>query len=326
MIPGQGSQYPQMGKSLYVAEPHFRSAMDDFFNAYGSGSQELKKVWNSGSRTDLAPGFIAQPLLFAIGYATARTLLRRLSDQPMVLLGHSVGELAAATVAGVFDISLAAELMRVRARALRRVPAGGMIGVRAEAEVVERLLHEVELDGVIGAVNAPQQCVVSLAEENISLAIRLFRDRNFPCMRIPATEPFHSPLMIPCAQEQRSFLKTRATELRSPKIPLFSSYSANWIGIDDSHDPNFWTRQIAEQIRFGEAIAKLLPGASKFIEVGPGMALTSAVRAVIPADTGSALAWGAMPTLATADKSWSVVLDQVSGLRPAEQRVHEEAR
>ncbi|MGL5828730.1 MAG: acyltransferase domain-containing protein, partial [Angustibacter sp.] len=213
MIPGQGSQYPGMGQSIYAAEPVFRSALEDFLTAYGPGRDELRAAWQSGARTDLAPGHIAQPLLFGLGYATAETLRHQLIDHELVLLGHSVGELAAATVAGVFELPLAAELMRIRASALRTAPPGGMVGVRANPELVQRLLGAAGLSRVIGAINAPEQCVVSAAESELAPIIATLRAAEISCMKIPANQPFHSPLMAPCAQEQRYFLRGRVAEL-----------------------------------------------------------------------------------------------------------------
>jgi [acyl-carrier-protein] S-malonyltransferase len=312
MLPGQGSQYRAMGAFLYDSQARFRTAMDDFFDAYGEGSTELVRLWHEGSRAQLAHGCIAQPLLFAVTYATARTLLDPHPLLPVVLLGHSVGELAAATVAGVFDLALAAAVLRERADLLRQAPPGGLVGCRAEPQEVRRRLRTAGLDAVIAADNAPGQCVVSGGQEELEQVVRVLREGGVACMRVPATEPFHSPLLAPAARRLGDFLAQRADRLRAPRRPLLSAFSGGWVGAKEATDPYFWTRQMAEPVRFRQALRQLDAPATLYLEAGPGTTLAMAATTLGPVATGAARVLSTMPTAGSAPASWLSATEALS--------------
>lgn len=172
MLPGQGSQFGAMGAPLYDADPRFRRALDDFFDAFGAGAQRLRQVWRHGSPRELEQGAIAQPLLFGIGYAAGRVWLEDLKGADVTLIGHSVGELAAATLAGVFDLELAGALLQERARLLEEAPRGGMIACRGTEAEVQEHLDALGGRAVVAAENADNQCVVSCAEEDLPDTVR----------------------------------------------------------------------------------------------------------------------------------------------------------
>lgn len=131
LLPGQGAQYPRMAVGLYESEPEFAATVDEFFELMGPEGSEIRSDWLSASpRLPVDAGRRAQPLLFVIGYAIGRLLVNR-GLRPSVLLGHSVGELAAATLAGVFDLAGAARIMSARCRALDAAPPGGLLAVAA---------------------------------------------------------------------------------------------------------------------------------------------------------------------------------------------------
>jgi [acyl-carrier-protein] S-malonyltransferase len=140
LFPGQGAQHAAMAAGLYGWEPAFTVAMDEFFETLGADGARLRSDWLELSH-DLPIDDIrrSQPLLFAIGHALGRMVLSW-GVSPRALLGHSVGELAAATLAGVFALADAARLIQQRTETFARTPAGGMLAVAGSAHDLEPLL------------------------------------------------------------------------------------------------------------------------------------------------------------------------------------------
>ncbi|MCE0537623.1 acyltransferase domain-containing protein [Kineosporia rhizophila] len=316
MLPGQGSQFPGMGQALYEHENAFRDCVDEFFEAYGEGAEELERLWRQGDRRDLARAEVAQPLLFAVTLATSRALLAARPHLRPVLVGHSVGELAAATLAGVMSIDLAAALIRRRAELLREDPAGGMVGCRAEPHEVMRHLQEHAVEGVIGADNGPGQCVVSLAEAQVARAVEVLREAGIACMRVPSTRPFHSPLMAASARSLGDFLATRADELRGPDRPLVSAFSGVPVTAGHARDPYFWTAQMALPVRFRQALRGLDRPGLLFVETGPGATLSTAARTLRHVAAGSSRVLGTQPGASSGISSWTAVRDELSSSLP----------
>ncbi|WP_410634902.1 acyltransferase domain-containing protein [Amycolatopsis sp. cmx-4-83] len=312
MLPGQGSQFVGMGAFLYESDSAFRSAFDEFLHAYGPGAAELRRVWLHGTRDDMARGAAAQPLLFAVGYATGRLLLERVGDAPSVLIGHSVGELAAAVLAGVFDVEIAGELLRVRADLLSRAPAGGMIACRAPREAVEACLASVGQAAVIGAENAVDQCVVSAAASALEELISGLRSAGIACMRVAATEPFHSPLLAGAAERLGDVLYRHRDRIRPPGRALVSAYSGDWVTASVTGDPRFWTRQMAEPVQFRRALSRVDRAGALYVEAGPGLMLSGAARGLAHVRDGRSRTLAAMPSRTGEAVAWQTALDAVA--------------
>ncbi|MGJ3560468.1 acyltransferase domain-containing protein [Streptomyces sp. INA 01156] len=204
MLPGQGSQFASMGVALYESDARFRKALDDFFDAFGTGAGRLRSEWLHGSAQDIGRGSFAQPLLFGLDYAAGVVWLEELKDVDVTLIGHSVGELAAATLAGAFDLELAGALLNKRAQLLDAAPRGGMIACRATEDALREHLDELDGRAVIAAENADNQCVVSCAEEDLPDTMHHLGSRHVTCMRVASTEPFHSPCSPPPPRSSRS--------------------------------------------------------------------------------------------------------------------------
>jgi acyl transferase domain-containing protein len=279
MLPGQGSQFGAMGAPLYDADPRFRQALDDFFDAFGAGAQRLRQVWRHGSPQELEQGTFAQPLLFGVNYAAGTVWLDDLKGADVTLIGHSVGELAAATLAGVFDLELAGALLNERVRLLEEAPRGGMIACREAEAGVQEHLDALGGQAVIAAENADNQCVVSCTEEDLPDTVRGLGARGVPCMRAAATEPFHSPLLAPAALEFEEFLTRREQELSPAKSPMVSAYSAQRVSDRNAEPARFWTHQMAEKVFFWQAITSHFGfSPHTFVEIGPGTVLSMAAR------------------------------------------------
>ncbi|MEU1103816.1 acyltransferase domain-containing protein [Streptomyces tibetensis] len=279
MLPGQGSQFASMGVSLYESDERFKSALDDFFDAFGTGALRLRDEWLHGESQNLGRGSIAQPLLFGINYAAGVVWLEDLKNADVTLIGHSVGELAAAVLAGAFDLELAGALLNRRAQLLDAAPRGGMIACRAAEETLRQHLGVLGGSAVLAAENADNQCVVSCAEEDLPDTLRYLGSRRVTCMRVAATEPFHSPLLRPAAREFEEFLSRRSHLLAPTGLPMVSAYSARKISDREVTPASFWTRQMAEKVEFWEALrGNFDSGSHTFVEIGPGTVLSMAAR------------------------------------------------
>ncbi|HEY8982966.1 MAG TPA: acyltransferase domain-containing protein [Streptomyces sp.] len=276
LLPGQGAQFPRMAVGLYESEPDFAAIVDEFFEMMGPEGKETRDDWLSESpRLPIDSGRRAQPLLFVIGYAVGRLLCDR-GEQPSVLLGHSVGELAAATLAGVFDLEAAARIMAARCRALDAAPAGGLLAVAAPYSRVRDLLGaRCTAGGVaVGAVNAPRQTVLAGPAEELARTEEALAAEGLTVRRVRALEPFHSPVMDEAA---RRFEKAVAREtLKVPRIVVQSSRTARPVQPQEAVDPAFWARQMAEPVLFWPALASLLDeGPLTVVETGPGQGLSA---------------------------------------------------
>ncbi|MEV4316696.1 acyltransferase domain-containing protein [Actinocrispum sp. NPDC049592] len=309
MLPGQGSQFTAMGAALYYSDPRFSRAFEDFLRAFGPGAERLREVWLNGTTAELSRGSFAQPLLFGIDYAAGVVWLDELGDADVTLVGHSVGELAAATLAGVFDLELAGALLAERARLLDLAPRGGMIGCRAPAALVGELLSG---QAVIAAENADDQCVVSCAEDEIVTMVNRLRSAGISCMRVASSEPFHSPLLRPAAGEFEAFLVKRSTALSVPRIPMVSAYSAAPVDGRDALPASFWTRQMAEKVEFWRALRGTLGGeARKFVEIGPGTVLSMAAKRLPSVRTGLSTVVTTMPRHLRGIEQWTRIRSEV---------------
>ncbi|MFI0421596.1 acyltransferase domain-containing protein [Spongiactinospora sp. 9N601] len=253
LLPGQGAQFPRMAAELYGGQPAFTAAMDEFFDACGAQGAKLREEWLSGDpEVPIDDVTRAQPLLFAVDHAIGRALIDG-GTPPRALLGHSVGELAAAALAGVFSLAEGAELMCRRAEAARLMPPGGMLAVAAAPDDLTPYLGG---DVVIGAWNAPRQCIVSGPEPGLTAAERAIRDGGLMCRRVRALQPFHSPVLRPAAEELRRCLA--GMTLRPPAIPVRSCRTGRWVTAEEAVTPEFWAMQLADPVLFWPALDGLL--------------------------------------------------------------------
>ncbi|MFE3718129.1 acyltransferase domain-containing protein [Streptomyces cyaneofuscatus] len=279
LLPGQGAQHARMGAELYEHEPTFASVFDNFIDLMGEEGQRLRSDWlSSHPELPVDDGRRAQPLLFAIDYALGKVLeLRGL--RPSALLGHSVGELAAAALSGVFDLPSAARIMAARSRVLATAPAGGMLAVAGTPEAVTKIIPPRLADRgvVVGAFNAPQQTVLAGPEDELVRTEQALKEAGLVARRVRALEPFHSPVLAPAAKE---FARAVAAEpLHAPGIPIYSARTGRLVSDREAVDPTFWAHQIAEPVLYWPALSALLDsGEYVLVEAGPGRALSIPAR------------------------------------------------
>jgi acyl transferase domain-containing protein len=276
LLPGQGAQHVRMAAGLYGAEPYFTEAMDRVFELFGAGAWAgLRRDWLAQEpEIPIDDVRRSQPLLFAVNYAMGRQLLAT-GVRPAAILGHSVGELAGAVLAGILSVEDAVAVMRERVERSVAVPPGGMVAVSlAERDLRPLLGGHPEI--VVAALNAPRQTVLAgpaapLAAFADELTLRgvVFRD-------VPSRTPFHSPVMAPVAARP-SVLD--GIDLRPPSTPVWSAFTGGPLTAAQACDPLLWLRHPVAVVRFWPTLNALLnSGTYLVVEAGPGRGLALAAR------------------------------------------------
>ncbi|MEU0878075.1 type I polyketide synthase [Lentzea sp. NPDC005914] len=275
LFPGQGSQHPDMARDLYRAEAVFRRHVDECAEALRPHLElDLRDVvYPRGDREQaeelLRQTWLTQPALFVVEYALAR-LWQSWGVRPSAMLGHSIGEYVAATLAGVFDLPDALAVVAARGRLMQSVPAGAMLSVPLPAaELADRLPHDVEL----AAANAPRLSVVAGPQPQIAALAEVLRGDGVKCRELRTSHAFHSSMMEPVTAEFAEYVSR--FELRPPAVPVLSNVTGDWLDAADATDPKYWARQLREPVRFNECAERLVREPCAVLEVGPGTTLTT---------------------------------------------------
>lgn len=280
LFPGQGAQHPGMGRGLYDAEPVYREWID-------RAAGRLQPLLGLDLRTLLFPAAggeeeagrklgrtrFTQPALFAVEHALARLWLAK-GVVPSALLGHSIGEYVAASLAGVFSFEDALELVAERGRLIDELPEGSMLAVPlAEGEALALAAESAgALD--LAAVNEPGRSVLAGSAGAIEALAAALAAKGVAARPLRTSHAFHSAAMDPAVEP--FVARVRRVRLSPPAIPFVSNVTGAWIRPEEATDPAYWGRHLRSTVRFGDGVAALLAEPGRILlEAGPGTTLST---------------------------------------------------
>ncbi|WP_406229299.1 type I polyketide synthase [Nocardia sp. NBC_01009] len=324
MFTGQGSQFAGMAGALHAASPSFRRALalvDDAMTArLGRSVRDLLL----DASADIDRTELAQPAIFAMEYALAKSLADA-GIRPAWVIGHSIGEFAAAAVAGVFDLEDACRLVVARGRLMQQLPPGGMmLAARTAAAQIADVLADEQMV-TLAAVNGGEDVVISGAAEAITRIGAALDARAVTTKTLTVSHAFHSPLMDPMLAEFEAI--ARACTFRAPGVPVYSTVRGRLLAADEAMDAAYWTEHVRATVLFGAAIeAALGTEPTHVVEIGPRRVLVPLVGRIRPDLIARCLAPSPGPGATGSELAEVVAALYRDGVDPAWDELYEPAQ
>ncbi|RYP50631.1 hypothetical protein DL768_003913 [Monosporascus sp. mg162] len=322
LFTGQGSQISCMGKDLYEVYPVFRDALNKITAQFTELERQLIEVMQAAPGSDAAALLqrtdFAQPAIFALEVALWH-LWKSWGVQPDLAFGHSVGELAAAHVAGILDLSDACRLVAARGRLMQAVSIrGSMVSLEASAEEVTTAIEVLNLDGKVDIAghNTPTQTVASGDADGIERLAAYFSGEGRKIKLLNVSHAFHSHHMDSMLAAFQAVAET--VQFHPPRLPVLSSLTGKLAKAGQLEQAEYWVRQARRTVRFADGIRTLCQqGVNIFLELGPQPVLAGMGAACLEAD--ESVAW--MPSLVPGQHGVSVVQRSLADLHVRHVRI-----
>lgn len=282
MFTGQGSQYVNMGKLLYETNAVFHNAMDEcneLFEPYTLTSL-IRLIYSENADAGVIGRTIyAQPLIFMVEYSLAK-MWAALGVKPNMVIGHSIGEYAAAVVAGSLSLADAVKLVSVRGRLMESAPGQGtMATIFASTEAVNELLTDYKDTISIAAHNAKENFVISGSVGDVRVVLKKAEEKGIRIKELEVSHGFHSMLMEPILDSFSDL--AQKVEVKKPQIPFISCLYARKIEDKDVFDYRYWTKHITQKVDFYGAITSIgSPQDYIFLEIGANTVLSALAKMI----------------------------------------------
>ncbi|MCX6048171.1 MAG: beta-ketoacyl synthase N-terminal-like domain-containing protein, partial [Chloroflexi bacterium] len=312
MFTGEGAQYVGMGRDLYETQPVFRGAMQQCAAILeGKQSASLLDILYGGSKPKTSPlnqTVYTQSALFALEYALAQLWLAW-GIEPAAVIGHGVGEVVAACIAGVLSLEDALKLVAARGRLVQALPQpGSMVAVMATEAEVQAALAPYQAQVAIAAVNGPTTVVIAGATAAVQALVAGLEARRIKTRPLTVSHALHSPLLEPMLGEFRQVVATLA--LHDPQIPIVSNLTGQLVTYEMT-SPAYWVQQLRKMVRFADGVTTLhAQGVEIFLEIGPKPTLVTLAQGV--AGQGASTTY--LSTLQQGRADWPQLLESLGEL------------